>query len=239
MTSYRNIALIPARSKSKRLKDKNIKKIHGIPLIGHAVNQAKDTGLFDEIIVSTDSFNYAQIAERYGAKTLELRPNELSRDDTSSWDVARNVIQNLRRHNKEFDYLVLLQPTSPLRKSHQITEALDIAHKNELDYLASVNKTEIKPYHINNLSKDKSLFEFIHKPNKFIDNGSYYKLNGAIYIVKVDCLINDHFINSKRSQAYIMPEIDSIDIDTKLDFEIAKFIYNKRIKSGAKNAKKY
>lgn len=227
MKSYRNIAVIPARSKSKRLKDKNIKKLDGIPLLGHAVMQAKKTQLFDEIVVSTDSASYSSIAESYGANILNLRPTELSEDDSSSWDVVRHVLKILKDSGKVFDYLVLLQPTSPLRTPTHIVEALNLAHKGDLDFLASVNKTEIKPHLINNLRKDYSLYNFIQKSSQDNTDDEFYKLNGAIYIVKVECLVDDNFINSKKSRAYVMPEINSIDIDTEFDLEIATFLYNK------------
>ena len=226
MTHYRNIALIPARSKSKRLKDKNIREINGIPLIGHAINQAKKTKLFDEIVVSTDSPKYAKIAEKFGANTLNLRPFELSKDDSSSWDVARNVIEALKKLGRSFDYLALLQPTSPLRTYTQIVEAILLAQEKTLDYVASVNKTQIKPHLINKLPKNHSLYNFNLNSNQNSIHDKYFKLNGAIYVVKVECLIDDSFINSEKSSAYIMPEINSIDIDTELDFEIANWLYD-------------
>jgi len=116
----KNLAVIPARSGSKGLKDKNIRKLHGKPLIAYTIEAAMQSGLFEDIVVSTDSERYARIATDYGANVPFLRPDELATDEASPWDVVRDVVVKYQELGKDFDTVALLQPTSPLRTSSDI-----------------------------------------------------------------------------------------------------------------------
>lgn len=121
-----NIALIPARSGSKGLKDKNIRKLNGKPLIVHSINAAIESKIFDEIMVSTDSELYADIAKDSGASVPFLRSQEQSSDSAGSWGVVKEVLQNYKKLGKTFSTVCLLQPTSPLRRADDIIEAYQI-----------------------------------------------------------------------------------------------------------------
>lgn len=116
----RNIAIIPARSGSKGLKDKNIKLLNGVPLLAYTIKAAVESNMFNEIFVSTDSEVYAQIAREWGANVPFLRSAELSGDEVSAWDVVRDSIKRYEGLGKKFDTVALLQPTSPLRTSKDI-----------------------------------------------------------------------------------------------------------------------
>lgn len=214
------IAIIPARSGSKGLKDKNIKELSGKPLIAYTIEAAKNADIFDEIFVSTDSEKYAEISRQYGASTPFLRSSENSDDKASSWDVVREVLNKL---DEQFDIVVLLQPTSPLRKSDDIKGAIELFFKKDADTVVSVCETPHPIFWCNTLNDDCSMKNFIkkeyQKPRQQLPKS--YTLNGAIYICKVENIDNLDFYCDK-SYAYIMSKENSIDIDSEIDFKFAE-----------------
>lgn len=214
------IAITPARSGSKGLKDKNIKELNGKPLIAYTIEAAKKANIFDEIFVSTDSEKYAEISRQYGASIPFLRSSENSDDKASSWDVVREVLNKL---DEQFDIVVLLQPTSPLRKSDDIKGAIELFFKKNADTVVSVCETPHPIFWCNTLKDDCSMKNFIkkeyQKPRQELPKS--YTLNGAIYICKVENIDNLDFYCDK-SYAYIMNKENSIDIDSEIDFELAK-----------------
>ena len=122
----KNIAIIPARSGSKGLVDKNIKELQGKPLIAYSIEAALQSGFFDEVMVSTDSDVYAYIAKEWGAQVPFLRSAEMASDSAGSWDTVREVLDRYKALGKEFDTVCLLQPTSPLRTQEDIRNAYQI-----------------------------------------------------------------------------------------------------------------
>ena len=127
---YKNktfLAIIPARSGSKGVKDKNIKEINRKPLMAYTIEACKNSGIFDEILVSTDSVRYARIAEGFGASVPFLRPEKLASDQASSNDVILHALDEMMCIGKTFDCFMLLQPTSPLRNEIHIIESPDKA----------------------------------------------------------------------------------------------------------------
>ena len=229
----RNIAIIPARSGSKGLKDKNIKPLNGKPLIAYTIEAAKRSNLFDEIFVSTDSNEYARIAKDYGASVPFLRSNELSSDTTSSWDVVRDAILNYKKIGKEFDTVALLQPTSPLRKSEDIINGYNIMQKKDAKAIVSVCEVDHSPLWCNTLPEDNSLEnflnqDFINAPRQSLP--TYYRINGAIYIVNCKYLMSTDNIYNKSCYAVVMPKEISIDIDDAIDFKIAEALISNESK---------
>ena len=219
------IAIIPARSGSKGLKDKNIKELNGKPLIAYTIEAAKKADIFDEIIVSTDSEKYAKISRQYGANTPFLRSSKNSDDKASSWDVVREVLNKL---DEQFDIVILLQPTSPLRKSDDIKSAIELFFKKNADTVVSVCETSHSLFWCNTLNEDCSMKNFIkkeyQKPRQQLPRS--YTLNGAIYICKVKDINNLDFYSDK-SYAYKMQKVNSIDIDDINDFLLAEFYLKK------------
>lgn len=128
----KRIAIIPARSGSKGLKDKNIKMLCGKPLISYSIECAIQSGKFDKVFVSTDSQKYADIATEYGADASFLRSEETSTDSAGSWDVVREVIQKFESLGEHFDEIALLQATSPLRLPEDITNAFSILDRKSV-----------------------------------------------------------------------------------------------------------
>lgn len=223
----RNIAIIPARSGSKGLKDKNIKLLNGKPLIAYTIEAAKQSNLFDEIFVSTDSQEYATIARKFGANVPFLRGKELASDTSSSWDVVKNALLDYKNIGKEFDTVALLQPTSPLRKFEDIIVGYDNMKAEDVNAVVGVCAVDHSPLWCNTLPEDKSLKDFlkvelIKMPRQSLP--TYYRINGALYIVKTEYLMATESIYEEKCYAVVMQKENSIDIDDAMDFKIAEML---------------
>lgn len=221
----RNIAIIPARSGSKGLKDKNIKELLGKPLIAYSIEAAIKSELFDEVMVSTDSEEYAKVAKKWGASVPFLRSAETASDSASSWDTVREVLAGYKSLGKEFDTVCLLQPTSPLRTYEDVKNAYQIYEERKANTVIGVCETEHSPLWENTLPDDGAMDDFISKEHSQRRQmlPTYYRINGAMYIVDVDKIMHSKDIY-ENSFAYVMPTEKSIDIDTELDFLIAERI---------------
>lgn len=222
-----NLAIVTARSGSKGLKDKNIKLLYGHPLMAYSIWAAQKSGMFQEIFVSTDSAQYADVARQYGANVPFLRSDELSGDHASSWDAVREAIEQYKEIGRQFDTVTLLQPTSPLRQAEDIIGGYQLFQSKSANYVVGVCKMDHSPLWSNKLPDDLSMEHFIStevkdRPRQELPD--YYRINGALYIARTDAL--DHISNmyDKGCYAYIMPQERSIDIDTELDFKMAEFL---------------
>lgn len=221
-----SIAIIPARSGSKGLPDKNIKELCGKPLIAYSIEVALASGCFDEVMVSTDSERYAQIAWEYGASVPFLRSEKNSSDTASSWDMVEEVLNRYTESGNNFDDLCLLQPTSPLRKAEDIVNAYKLFREKRSDSIIGVCEAEHPPQWMNTLPQSLSLEHFVSEENQNANRqqlGTYYRINGAIYIRSVASVSKKESVYS-NSFAYIMPRNRSIDIDVELDFMVAEAI---------------
>lgn len=226
--SMKNIAIIPARSGSKGLKNKNIKNFCGKPLMSYTIEAALKSGQFEEIMVSTDSEQYADIARKYGAHVPFLRSAVTSSDLASSWDVVDEVLAGYKEIGKSFDTFCLLQPTSPLRTAKDISAAYELYKEKALFAIVSVCEAEHSPLWCGHLPENYEFTDFINKYNvkQRQDGEIFYRLNGAIYIVNVNRFETDKYLYQEGSFAYIMPQERSIDIDTIIDFKLAEIFLN-------------
>lgn len=228
----RNLAIIPARSGSKGLKDKNIKILAGKPLIAHSISAAIESGIFDEIFVSTDSAKYAEIAKQWGAHVPFLRDTILATDSASTWDVVKSALRLYESNGETFDLVTLLQPTSPLRTNLDIIGAFNLFNKLNANAVISVCEMDHSPLWSNTIGDDLSLVNFIDSDvSKFPRQSlpTYYRLNGAIYILKVDYLFNTKSIYDEKCYAYIMDKKHSIDIDDEYDLIMADSLLSRDI----------
>ena len=223
----KRIAIIPARSGSKGLKDKNIIDLCGKPLMAYSIEAATETGLFDHVIVSTDSELYARIAHQWGAESM-MRGEAQSSDTASTYDVLADM---LSRIDYDFDYFVLLQPTSPLRNSQHLSEAVDLFEKryDEFDFMASIKDADQSRVLIHPLDENGALSMFD------IDYSSYRRQNykditpnGAIYIAKPEAYLKQKHFYGAKCLGYRMSNNDSVDIDNAIDLMIAKAIIEDR-----------
>lgn len=219
-----NIAIIPARSGSKGLKDKNIKELKGIPLIAYSIKCAIGSGMFDSVFVSTDSKEYAKVAEEYGADAHFLRSKKNSSDTAGSWDVVREVLEQFEKEGKVFDNIMLLQPTSPLRTKEDIINSFKMMKTKNANAIVSVTEMEHSPLWCNTLPENLSMEEFfndkaINTPRQGLP--TYYRLNGAIYLLKRKELQKEKMFRD-GCYAYIMSNERSVDIDKNWDFKLAE-----------------
>ena len=159
----KNIAVIPARSGSKGLKDKNIKMMQGKPLMAYSIAFALEAGVFDCVHVSTDSWEYARIAEEYGAEASFLRSEELSSDTATTWDAMRFVLREYETRGRGFDTLTVLQPTSPLRIPEDIRNAFGLYKERRAKAVVGVCEVEHSPLWCNVLPEDGCLKGFLRK----------------------------------------------------------------------------
>lgn len=223
-----NIAIIPARSGSKGLPDKNIFDLNGRPLMAYTIDAAKKSHCFDEIMVSTDSEKYAEIARRCGAKVPFFRTPETSSDTAGSWDVVREVLLNYASNGRYFDYVALLQPTSPLRDENDIIAAFEMLSKSEINTVISVTEVEHPVQWCFKMSEDNSMSEVARSPYKYVrrqDLEKHYIQNGAIYLVNAGRIMDKTYdFYGDGCYGYIMPKEKSIDIDTRVDLEVVKII---------------
>lgn len=221
----KRIAVIPARSGSKGLKDKNIKDLCGKPLLAYSVEVALKTQQFDTIHVSTDSEYYAEIAREYGADVPFLRDEKTASDTASTWEAMKYVLEEYEKRGKHFEVLTVLQPTSPLRSKEDLLEALRFFKEKQANMVSSVCEMEHSPLWSNTLPQSLSMENFEDEKVAYLPRQNlptYYRENGAIYIVKTDHLFREGNIYKNGSYAYIMDSMRSIDIDNELDFIMAE-----------------
>lgn len=222
----KNIAIIPARSGSKGLPDKNIKFLCGKPMMAYTIEAAISSKLFDEVMVSTDSEEYAEIAKKYGAKVPFLRSKKNSSDVANSWDMIEEVLEGYKKIGKTFDTFCLLQPTSPMREEKHIREAYETYIQKSAIAVISVCEMEHSPKWCNVLDDTLSMDGFltVTDAGQRQQQSTYYRLNGAIYIVSTELFEKTHHIYGVDSYAYIMDRISSVDVDNQLDFMYAEML---------------
>ncbi|MBQ4414607.1 MAG: acylneuraminate cytidylyltransferase family protein [Methanomicrobium sp.] len=226
----KNIAIIPARSGSKGLKDKNIKLLNGKPLLAYSVEAALESKMFDEVMVSTDSEKYAAIAREYGANVPFLRSAELSSDTASSKDVILDVLRRYEASGMIFDTFCLLQPTSPLRTASDIINAYEYFAEKAALAVVGVTEADHSPLLYGTLPEDRSLVGFIKdevkdKPRQALE--TYYRINGAMYIASVGYYREFGDFFKDRCYAYVMEREVSVDIDSEMDFKLSEIIIGK------------
>lgn len=226
---YKNktfLAIILARGGSKRLPRKNVLKLNGKPLIAWSIKAGLNSKYIDKVVVSSDDDEILEIAKKYGANTIK-RPAKLANDEASSFVAIKHTIEN----SEKYDFIVLLQPTSPLRDESHIDESIELLELKKSDAIISVSEVEHSPLWCNKLPDDENMENFL--PNEILNKRSqdldkFYRLNGAIYICETNKLLQEEtFFLKKNIHAYIMPKLNSVDIDDELDFKIAEALFQR------------
>ena len=220
--------LIPARGGSKGIPDKNIKPFCGESLVGRSISQALEcAGPNDTIFVSTDSDQIKCEAEKKGIEIPFLRPDELATDTASTYSAIIHALREFKKKKKEFEKVVLLQPTSPLRLKEDIVNSIDLWHP-DIDMVVSVNLSKANPY-FNLFETDKDGFLKISKGTgdytRRQDAPEVWVYNGAVYVMTVNSLLKGPMSGFRKIIPYHMPQSRSIDLDTPEDWEIAERIY--------------
>ena len=228
MNKPRVLCIICARAGSKRLKNKNLKKLFGKPLIYHTIAQAKSSKIFNKIVFSTDSIKLRKIAVNYGAEAWFIRPKKLSNDKTAKMPViTHSTLEAEKKYNYKFDYICDLDVTSPLRKINDIKNAYKKLKRSKQDMLISGNKARKNPYFNMVQKKGKNSLKLVIKPKKFYvrtqDAPIVYELNASIYFWKREACFKQKGPFCKKTFFYEMPYSRSIDIDSLSDFKMVEF----------------
>ena len=227
------LAVIPARGGSKGIPRKNIKEICGKPLITYTIEAALACGYIDRVIISTDDKEIAEVSKASGGEVPFLRPEALAGDNSPTIDCVIDLLERLKLNDGyEPDYVALLQCTSPLRNSKHIVESIEKLDKSNRDGIISVCESDTNPYWMNVIN-DGKLEYFIEEGRSITkrqDLPKVYTMNGAIYIIKTDILINERTFEPQNIGAYVMTQKDSVDIDEMLDFEIAELIMKEKVR---------
>ena len=217
----RVLALIPARGGSKGLPGKNIRPLAGKPLIAWSIDAARASAWVTEIVVSSEDAAILAAARAHGVATPFVRPAELAQDDTPSLAVVWHALEHL----PEFDWLVLLQPTSPLRSAEDIDGALARCWALNAPACVSVSDAPCTPWWLFRLDGEHRLHSFMpesERPQRRQDAPTLHTLNGAVYVARVDWLRQTRSFLSAETRAWPMPAERSVDIDSLLDFQLAE-----------------
>ena len=227
------LCTICARGGSKGVKNKNIKEINGKPLIAYTIEQAKNSKLFDHIIISTDSDDIANIAKNYGAEVFFKRSEEMASDTAGKLDVIKDAfVRSEEYYNKKYDYLIDLDATAPLRTVDDIINSFSQFKENNNDNLITAMPSRRSPY-FNLVEVDKNGKVTLSKKLdddivRRQDAPKSYDMNASIYIWKRDIILKENSIFLQKTGLYVMPEERSIDIDNELDFDFVEFLLRKR-----------
>lgn len=221
--NYKTIAVIPARGGSKRLPEKNIRLLGGIPLLVHSIKYAKEHDFIDEVYVSTDDVQIKEAALKAGAKVID-RPAAISGDFEPTVSALKHVLTILEA---AVENVVLLQPTNPLRPENLLTEAFGIFNKGKYDSLFTVSQNHHKLGKIDN----GNFIPFNYKPGqRSQDMEPLYFENGLLYIAKSSLILESKIISENAFPMIINHPFANVDIDTEDDFNLAEYLYNKQIK---------
>lgn len=222
----KHLAVIPARSGSKGIPDKNIKPLAGKPLMAYSIEAAVKSGLFDEVLCSTDSEHYAEIARSYGASVPFLRSPETATDTAYAYSAVYEAIDRYHAMGRDFDTYCMLQPTSPLRNAQDIRDAYEIFLSKNANIVLSMEACDHLPVLCNHIGEDGSIEDFVPRgvSSRRQDYAPFHRHNGAIVIADIEARRKDAYMYQARSYAYVMPRERGVDIDAEVDFKYAEFL---------------
>jgi len=221
------LGVIPARSGSKSVKDKNIKPLAGRPLIAWSIKAGKACKSIDKLVVSTDSKKYAQLAEFYGAEIID-RPSKIAEDETPMIKVLQHAVKEVEKQGKKVEIVVLLDPTSPLRLSKDIDLCLEKLKQPGTKSVVTVTEAEHNPYFVMTEIQKNGLIKYpLFKAKSNItrrqDAPKVYRINAGVYAIKKETLMAGKIFTDK-TRAVIIPEERTSHIDTELDFKFTEFL---------------
>jgi len=222
----KTLFLIPARGGSKGIPEKNVKELAGEPLIAYSIEYARRFSEDEHIYLSTDDVGIAGCAEALGLEVGPFRPSELAQDDTPMSQVVHHSLQVAKSRGHEYEFLCLLQPTSPLRYKRSMDAAF-LAMTEDTELVIGVKEVESNPFYLlYEEDKDGRLSKAL--PGEFANRQSapkLYELNGAMYLFRVKALESHSWINSFDSiKKVLMDPLESIDLDTPMDWAFCEFL---------------
>jgi N-acylneuraminate cytidylyltransferase len=223
------LVIIPARGGSKGVPGKNIKLLNGKPLINYTVEAAREVFPDEHICVSTDSFEIKSVVEKTGLLVPFVRPAALATDTAGTYGALLHAIEFYENKGYKPDTIILLQPTSPFRTAMHIKGAIELFDK-VCDMVVSVRETNANPYYVLKEENEEGWLEK-SKPGDFTrrqDCPKVYEVNGAIYVMHAEVLKEKPIGKFQKVRKYLMDEHASMDIDTKLDWQLAEFVLNSK-----------
>lgn len=222
------IGIITARGGSKSIPRKNIKELAGKALIGYTIEAALASKL-DRVILSTDDDEIAEVGKSFGVEVPFMRPADLAQDESTSMDVVQHALSVLKENKGvTYDYLMILQPTSPFRTAADIDACLDLAGENDADSVMSMVELEdFSPKKLKRIDENGIILPFLEEEGatsgRRQDAQEVYKRNAAIYLTKIEYIMRGDLFG-KKSYAYVMSQERSVDINVLMDFEIAEYL---------------
>lgn len=221
------LVVIPARGGSKGLSGKNIKDLCGKPLIGYSIDVARAITTDENICVSTDDQKIIDAVENYGLKVPFVRPAEYATDTATTNDVLLHAVDFYEKHGKHFDKLLLLQPTSPLRKTDEVKEAIGM-YRDDIDMVVSVTKSHAPAVLCNDNSEGFVELVYNKKAGSRQSLPTFYEFNGAIYVININALKEKGLGGFDKRVKYVMPKESSVDVDDIYDFMLIESILNNK-----------
>lgn len=221
------LVVIPARGGSKGLPGKNIKMLCGKPLISYSIDVARAITSDENICVSTDDQKIINTVENYGLKVPFVRPAEFATDTATTNDVLLHALDFYDKQGKHFSKLLLLQPTSPLRKVCEVKEAIEL-YRDDLDMVVSVTKSHAPAVLCND--NEQGFLELVYNKNAAGRQSlpTFYEFNGAIYVINTKSLRQKGLSGFTKRLKYVMPKESSVDIDDMWDFTLIESIIKGR-----------
>lgn len=219
------ICIICARGGSKGVPRKNVREIAGHPLVAHSIMHAQESDLFDQIVVSSDDDEILEIAARYGAETVQ-RGDDLSNDTAGTMPAVKHALEQAEaRFETEYDTVVLLQPTSPIRLPSDIIGAVYWMEESGASSVLSVKKTKGEPYFTMIEKQEAGGYVLCKKSDALRrqDTPDVYEINGSIYVWRREIVMDDKPSLGAQTEIFVMPEERSLDIDTPLDWDIVEY----------------
>jgi CMP-N,N'-diacetyllegionaminic acid synthase len=226
----RTIGIITARGGSKGIPRKNIYPVAGKPLIAWTIEAGLASGSLERLILSTDDEEIAETAQHFGAEVPFMRPASLSGDDISSFAVIEHALNWLEQDDIYPDYILLLQPTSPLRTAADINDALALAAARNSDAVVGVSEFSPHPFLGRTIDQDGTLREFLKADQKYFrrqDLPPVYAINGAIYLHRPRSLRMTRSLIPQGAHAYVMPPERSIDVDSLWQLDLVHLILSR------------
>jgi CMP-N,N'-diacetyllegionaminic acid synthase len=226
------VALIPARSGSKRVSDKNIRLLYGHPLLAYSIASAKDSEIFKDVIVSTDSNEYASIAERYGASVPFLRPSEFAQEHSTDIEWVSYTLRQLRDKGSEYDCFAILRPTSPFRSKDTIRRAWKVfLEAGDIDSLRAVGPCTQHPGKMWVIRRNL-LIPLLPYENEGIPwhNSPYQSLpkvyiqNASLEITWSRVALEDNSISGVKVVPFLTKGYEGFDINEPIDFDFAEYL---------------
>lgn len=223
------LVVIPARGGSKGLPGKNIKMLCGKPLITYSIDVARAITTDENICVSTDNQNIIDVVEQYGLRVPFVRPAQYATDTATTNDVLLHAIDFYEKQGKHYSKLLLLQPTSPLRKIEEVKEAISL-YREDIDMVVSVMKSHAPAVLCND--NEDGYVELIYnkKAQGRQSLPTLYEFNGAIYVINIKALKRKGLSGFNKLVKYVMPKESSIDIDDIYDFMLIENLIKIKVK---------